>query len=107
MLNLGSPYSILYTFVFILNAVDPVFGSAVAPLVVPSICGGGSCPLALGPVAAGAALVPTGWVSFSLSLRLLARWSHLLLLSTASLLYGCCWPAATDSVDYWLPLPSS
>ena len=48
--------------------VDPVFGLAVTPLVVPSICGGGSCPLALGPVAALAALVPAGWVSFSLSL---------------------------------------
>ena len=32
--------------------VDPVFGLVVAPLIVPSICGGGSCPLALGPVAA-------------------------------------------------------
>ena len=56
------------------SPVDPVFGSGgVAPLVVPSICGGGSCPLALGPVATVAALVPAGWVSFSLSLRLLAR----------------------------------
>ena len=55
--------------------VDPVFRLEVAPLVVPSICGGGSCSLALGPVAAVAALVPAGWVSFSLSLRLLAQCS--------------------------------
>ena len=51
----------------------PMFWSAVAPLVVPSICGGGSCPLALGLVAAVAALVSSGWVSSSLFLRLLAR----------------------------------
>ena len=48
--------------------VGPVLRLAVAPLVVPSICGGGSCPWAIGPVAAVAALVPAGWVSSSLFL---------------------------------------
>ena len=66
------------------HPIGPVFRSAVAPFVVPSICGGGSCPLAPGLVPVVAALVPSGWVFSSLFLRLLARRSLTLCCSLLS-----------------------